>query len=933
MPVAPFSLLAGRVVSLLFVAGIWVILLGVSLSVQAATGSGVQSRSGIFTAVGATNGLNARVVPSMMIDQNGFLWVGSREGLFRYDGYEALEFLPEADNPGSISDIDVRCVYEDNTGNLWAGTFTGGLNRYDAGTGTFEHYRHDPADPGSINDDSIVGISDGPEGGLWVASEHSLNRLDRSSGKFQRFRFNSGEPGSLAGNEVTSLHLGTSGRFWIGTISGGLNLWNPASRSFSSFNLAELAGGAIELNDIFSLHEDGKGILWIGTRVGLVVFDPDTQTAREILLDGDNLFDPGINSMAVDQEGRLWLGTLIHGVLVVDMRSEKWVSSNNNRFEPDFNLLNQPQMSMAISQDMLFVGTWGGGVFRTSVHSTSFDLLRRENSEGLRNENISAVMAGNEQGRPWLGTHGGGPQRAEIISRTAEQHTGFSENLQNAIVLHLAQTRDGDYLAGTGEGLYTFDDSGLQVGYLTHELTNPDSIGEGTVRFVLPSKENGLWIGTGGNGLYLLDRQSGTLTNYRHDAGIPDSISGNSITALLEEEDGTLWVATRSNGLNRCHVENWSCERFPGQEESGTGLGHSHVTSLFLDRQGAIWVGTGEGGLNRVMQDSNDRVTGFRQWRTADGLIDDTVMSIQQDTDDSLWLSTRQGLSRFDPGTGRIINYVAESGLPVTQFNTNSSAADNRYIYFGSVRGLLSIPKGSGFPDRQPAKVRISSIERAAPGAEERPAYVAGNTLSVPHEEVLSIKLAVLDLSESPHEYEYRLQAEDPWQNMGVERHLILHGLAPGRYHFQARGRDVFGFWGESDTLILDIVPPFWMTQWFRVLVVTLLLLMAYGIHVLRQAALKRRSREIQRLSEKREQALEEQLGSGAELSALTPRQKEILQLIAEGRSSREIAGLLGVSIKTVEAHRANLMDRLDIHDVPGLVRLAIRTRLISPFD
>jgi len=420
MPGARVNKQVNKLVSLLFLTGTWMIMLAVSLPVQAATDAGVQSRSGIFTAVGATNGLNARVVPSMTIDQNGFLWVGSREGLFRYDGYETLEFLPEPGNPGSISDIDIRCVYEDNTGNLWAGTFTGGLNRYDSNTGTFEHYRHDPADSGSINADSIIGISDGPEGDLWVASEYGLNRLERSSGRFEQFRFNSGETGSLSGDEITTLHLGASGRFWIGTINGGLNLWNPANRSFSSFNLAELTGGAVELNDIFSLHEDRKGVLWIGTRVGLVVFDPDTQTARELPLDGQNDFDPGINSMAVDQEGRLWLGTLIHGVLVIDMQSEKWVSSNNNRFEPDFNLLNQPQMSMAMSQDMLFVGTWGGGVFRTSVHSTSFDLLRRENSEGLRNENISAVMAGNEQGRPWLGTHGGGPQRAEILSRTAE---------------------------------------------------------------------------------------------------------------------------------------------------------------------------------------------------------------------------------------------------------------------------------------------------------------------------------------------------------------------------------------------------------------------------------------------------------------------------------------------------------------------------------
>jgi DNA-binding CsgD family transcriptional regulator len=133
--------------------------------------------------------------------------------------------------------------------------------------------------------------------------------------------------------------------------------------------------------------------------------------------------------------------------------------------------------------------------------------------------------------------------------------------------------------------------------------------------------------------------------------------------------------------------------------------------------------------------------------------------------------------------------------------------------------------------------------------------------------------------------------------------------------------------------LRLEVVPPFWMTNTFRALLAGLLLLAALAVHRARQAALQRRAQEIQRLSQKREEALEQKLGSEAELAVLTPRQKEVLQLIAEGHSTKEIADRLAVSIKTVEAHRANLMERLDIHDVPGLVRLAIRSGLVSQYE
>ncbi|MEM6639604.1 MAG: response regulator transcription factor [Pseudomonadota bacterium] len=67
-------------------------------------------------------------------------------------------------------------------------------------------------------------------------------------------------------------------------------------------------------------------------------------------------------------------------------------------------------------------------------------------------------------------------------------------------------------------------------------------------------------------------------------------------------------------------------------------------------------------------------------------------------------------------------------------------------------------------------------------------------------------------------------------------------------------------------------------------------------------------------------------------LERLTPRQREILQLVVEGKKTREIAELLNVSVKTVETHRAQLMDRLGIHDVAGLVRYAIRNGLISSY-
>ncbi|MDT8320234.1 MAG: two-component regulator propeller domain-containing protein [Xanthomonadales bacterium] len=884
-----------------------------------------------FSAVGTTKGLEARIVPSLLVDRDGFLWVGSQEGLFRFDGYEALAFRPDPSKPGSISDDDIRVVYEDTGGALWVGTYSAGLNRYDSDTGDFEVYRHDSGDPASIVDDSILAIADGPQGGLWTATRKGLSRLDKASGQFENFLHDPDDPASLPVDWVDSLHWGASGRLWIGTIGGGVQQWHPQSRSFVQFDLPAMSGGRDELNDVFAMYEATDGRLWVGTRTGLVVLDSANSTAVEIPLAEGNEYLPAITSMAADRSGRLWLGTLVHGVLIIDMESAEWEHRGAVGPGPD-HLQDQPQMSLAMTQDALFVGTWGSGVYRTISHSSAFELLRKSSNPGLVDENITAVIATDEAGRPWLGTQGAGLQRADIATQSVEATSASPDDLREARVLDLARLNEDRLIAGTSRGVFTFTQSGQQVDRLSYDPAYHGGLVEEPVRTLLPTGESVLWMGTETRGLYYHDSMNSKLWSHRHRADAPDSLSGDSVTALLTGADGYLWVGTRSNGLNYCRIQPWSCQRFSPEDGSSSALSHHSVTTLLRGLNGEVWVGTG-GGLNRVLQDSRGRVTAFQRWTREQGLLDDGIMSIEQDVDGSLWLSTRQGLTRLDPETNRILNYVEESGLPASRFNPASSAADSRHIYFGSVHGLLSFPKGSLWSERKPSAVRIASIERAAPGEKQRPTRWPNGRLSVPYKEFLSIKLATLDLSESPHEYAYRLNIDEPWIAMGSQRQLMLHGLVPGEYVFQARGRDVFGYWSESEPLRLEIVPPFWMTNWFRGLVALFLLMAAVLILIAREAALRRRSHEIRRLAEKREQALEQQLGSAAELSVLTPRQKEVLQLLAEGKSMKAIADILNISIKTVEAHRANLMDRLEIRDIPGLVKLAIRSRLVSPYE
>jgi len=543
----------------------------------------------------------------------------------------------------------------------------------------------------------------------------------------------------------------------------------------------------------------------------------------------------------------------------------------------------------------------------------------------LNNNVITAVMATADDGFPWLGSYGGGPQQADVANAIIRTVPGRVHRMREAGVLSLGGPVDGRLYAGTNHGLYEFSADGSQMALFEFQPGSNRGIGRGYVTALLADGDKGLWLGLGGGGLQYFEARTQLFTRFDGDASSPGALESDFVTALLADRDGSIWVGTRTGGLRRCSSAKRTCQDV-------AGLSHPHVTALYRDPADGLWVATDGGGLNQVRL-NGEKVVVERVWSEADSLLDNRLQAIEADLDDSLWLSSRQGLSRLQPATGRVENFVPETGLPVGHFSANAAAADGQYLYFGSANGLLYFSRGMAWEKQQAPLVRITAIEMPGDDPAHGPDGWRGDGLSLPYGQVFSVTLAVMDFTEAEHRYAYRFDPSEPWTDLGTQRRVIVHGLEPGHYEFEARGRAANGLWGMTERLALDIVPPFWMTRWFRGVLLVILLAAALIAHFSRQAVLKRRADKLLQLGEQREKALEEQLGDAAEIAVLTPRQKEILQLIAEGYATREIAELLGVSIKTVEAHRANLMERLDIHDVPGLVRLAIRARLVSQYD
>lgn len=352
-----------------------------------------------------------------------------------------------------------------------------------------------------------------------------------------------------------------------------------------------------------------------------------------------------------------------------------------------------------------------------------------------------------------------------------------------------------------------------------------------------------------------------------HDPENPGSLSGNYVTSLLQSESNLLWVGTRSHGLNRCQINPWDCEHFLPDPLDSTSLGHFHVTSIYQDRDDRIWVTTSGGGLHRVNLTNDGRVSGFTRWTRRDGLISDDTMAVVQDDDNTLWISSREGLSRLNPSTGQVSNMVeATAGLPASAFNTNAASRDGELLYFGTLSGLLGMPVGQEFALRTPSPVSLTRVERSTGKGTGNSLSAHPETLAIDYGELITVGFAVLDFAEVPHEYEYKIDETLEWVELGNRQDITFSGLAPGTHAIQVRGRDVFGLWSEAPPLNIQVIPPFWMTTWFRLLVLMFIILLVLAAHQTRMNGLQRRNRQLQTLQVSREAALERAEESKAQM-------------------------------------------------------------------
>ncbi len=785
-----------------------------------------------FERVGSESGPPSEVVTALYQDRMGFVWIGSRTGLTLYDGHGFTSFGHDPSDPSSISDDAIRTIGEDGQGNLWVGTNAGGLNRLDRATWKFESFRHRSGDARSLSHDSVYAIAEDRDGSLWVGTQRGLNRFDPKARTFETF---------LPEGYVTSLLVDRAARLWVGTLGGGLHRFDPKTHSFDAALLAE--------DSVFCLLERADGTLWAGTSGGLDRLGADRKSVRHFAL---ALANPVVTALADGADGRIWAGTFGGGVQALDPETGKVEAFQHAPLKRGSLPSDRVLALLADHGGALWIGTWGGGLSRVS--GSGFLLMAGAEAapepEGLPDHDVTA-LARDGAGTLWIGLRNGMLVRRDPEGAYRTYPTGGGS------ILSILPLGEDEVWAGTSRGIVRLHARAGQWTLLQHDPKDPASLGPGYVAAIREAGAGRLWVGTGEGGLQELSPDGRVLRRFLHDAARKDSLSDDYVTAIHQDRRGTLWVGTRSGGLNAVDPRTGAAIGYRADPADPGAISSDNVTAILEDARGRLWVATGGGGINRIEVAPGGRAS-FTRFTVADGLVDNNVMALLEDDDGSLWLSTKRGLSRFTPDRHAVTNYFGADGLASSEFEFGAAVRNGPVLHFGSVRWVVSIPAGSPMKKAAPSPTVITSLRREAQsGADDRPPWKLSQ-VDIPYGTWFSIDLAVLDFTtEHGQAHAYRLgRGEEPWTDLGARRTITFTDLDPGTYTFVGRGRNSQGVWTQtSPPLTIRVVPPFWMTWWFRILSGGVLLAGAFAGHRMRLSRLEQRNRQLLELQAQRERA------------------------------------------------------------------------------
>jgi signal transduction histidine kinase/ligand-binding sensor domain-containing protein/FixJ family two-component response regulator len=798
-------------------------------------------------------GLPQVTVKTVIRTRQGYLWLGTQEGLVRFDGVEFKTF--DKTNVKELTNNWIRILYEDRLGNLWIGSNGGGLTCMKSGK--FNTY----TTCNGLANDIVEALYEDHKGNLWIGTHDGLNRLEHN--KFFLFKTNQG----LSHNKITCILEDTRGNLWIGT-HNGLNRWKH-----DRFIVYTTRDG-LSYNQISAIFEDGQGNLWIGTNNGLNRLKDDQFT---VFTSKDGLLNDQIRSLYEDQPGGyLWIGT--YGGGLNRLKDGKFTA-----FTTKDGLSDNFILSLCKDREgSLWIGTGAGGLDRLKEGKfTPFST-----SEGL-SHNLTNSIFEDRKGNLWIGTYGGGlNQLREGLFTIFTTQQGLSHNLVRSIY----EDSKGYLWVGTDNGLNRLKDGKFSL------VTTQQGLSDNKIWCIYEDRSQNLWVGTE-NGLNCL--KNGTILIFTKEQGL----SNETIMCLREDTKGNLWIGTNGGGLN-C-LKNGKFNVYTTKQ----GLSNNMIWSLYEDREGTLWIGTLGGGLNRL---KNGRFTCFC---VKEGLFDDIVYQILEDDNGYFWMSCNNGIFKVKKhelnqfADGKInslhsISYNEQDGMRSRECNGGTYPAGwktrDGKLWFPTIKGIVMIDPANINTNPYPPPVVIEQI--TADDLSLQPPFSSNQEKIILPAGTQRIEIQYTGLSLLfPKRVKFKnwLEGFDKdWVGVESRRTAYYTRLPPGDYTFRVIACNNDGVWNKSGASIsFHLRPYIYQTVWFYILCalsIGFIAILGYRIRIRRfksreaklRCVVEERTKELKNLNIELEEKVKDRTSELLLANKQLREAKEIAEYANQAKSS-----------------------------------------------
>jgi len=764
------------------------------------------------------DGLPQATVMTTLQDSQGFVWLGTEDGLVRYDGRDLHRYARSRTASGSLPGNYVWQIVEDVHGNLWIALNDSGVAKWDRRTDAFTSYRHDPDDARSIASDRVRTVLLDARGSVWIGTfDAGVDVLDPATGSVEHLRHDPNDTGSLASDRVSTLMLDRAGDVWIGT-DHGLNRWESETRTLARVDSPE---HSLRDKQISRVLEDQTGTLWIGTfEDGLFRLERDgrvLETFRHDARDAASLGSDDVRALLEDRSGRFWVGTA-DGLALLDRYTGKFT---HYRHDGNDNASLRDSFVMSLYQDpagLVWIGTRTGGVSRWNPRSWE---LGGQRPAWLENQPITA-FADAPDNQLWIASLAGLMRFDPLTGAVTPIDTvvGRRNAIGDKPVTSLELDRRGGLWIGTmGGGLKVLMADG-SIEAISAQPGDPHSLSTDGMLALLESRTGAIWIGTFDSGVNVLDPATRTVRQLSYDPATPGAISEPVVTAIVEDSRGNLWFGTLGGGLNLARADGTVLKVFRNDPTDPSTLPSNTIYALAVDDDGRVWVATDAGGLARVVDpEAEPDAIQFQVLSRADGLSSDTLYGIVPDARGALWLSGNAGLMRLDPGTGAIKTYHREHGLQGEEFSFGAHfrLRDGR-VAFGGPGGFNIFDPAALSENGEPPRVVLTNVDVLGARADGATPFWERDRVALDYRgSIVSLDFGVLDFNSPEHNrLAYRMAGlTDDWIDLGAQRRVTLTNLDAGDHVLEVRAANSDSVWSDAPlnlTIHRDAAP--WASPW-----------------------------------------------------------------------------------------------------------------------